>query len=45
MFRGLTSKYYSKYKNILMKKVLTLCLLVENSKILLGMKKRGWGEG
>lgn len=27
-----------------MKKVLTLCLLVENGKILLGMKKRGWGE-
>lgn len=28
-----------------MKKVLNLCLLVEDHKILLGMKKRGWGEG
>lgn len=28
-----------------MKKVLNLCLLTENGKILLGMKKRGWGEG
>jgi 8-oxo-dGTP pyrophosphatase MutT (NUDIX family) len=28
-----------------MKKVLNLCLLVEDNKILLGMKKRGWGEG
>jgi 8-oxo-dGTP diphosphatase/2-hydroxy-dATP diphosphatase len=28
-----------------MKKLLTLCLVVDNKNILLGMKKRGWGEG
>jgi len=28
-----------------MKKILTLCLVVDSKKILLGMKKRGWGEG
>ena len=28
-----------------MKKVLNLCLIVENGKILLGMKKRGFGAG
>lgn len=28
-----------------MKKILNLCFLIENGKILLGMKKRGWGEG
>lgn len=28
-----------------MKKVLTLCLAVENGRILLGMKKRGFGAG
>jgi 8-oxo-dGTP diphosphatase/2-hydroxy-dATP diphosphatase len=28
-----------------MKKVLTLCLIVDENKILLGMKKRGFGEG
>jgi 8-oxo-dGTP diphosphatase/2-hydroxy-dATP diphosphatase len=26
-------------------KILTLCLVVKKDKILLGMKKRGWGEG
>ncbi|MFH0846144.1 MAG: 8-oxo-dGTP diphosphatase [Patescibacteria group bacterium] len=28
-----------------MKKILTLCLIQKNDKILLGMKKRGFGEG
>lgn len=28
-----------------MKKILNLCFLIENGKILLGMKKSGWGEG
>jgi len=28
-----------------MKKILTLCLIVDENKILLGMKKRGFGEG
>jgi 8-oxo-dGTP diphosphatase/2-hydroxy-dATP diphosphatase len=28
-----------------MKKILNLCFLIENKKILLGFKKRGWGEG
>jgi len=28
-----------------MKKVCTLCLVVDSNKVLLGMKKRGWGEG
>ncbi len=28
-----------------MKKILTLCLICQDSKILLGMKKRGFGEG
>ena len=28
-----------------MKKVLTLCIVLEDNKVLLGMKKRGFGEG
>lgn len=28
-----------------MNKLLTLCLVVDGKKVLLGMKKRGWGEG
>ncbi|MFA5013578.1 MAG: 8-oxo-dGTP diphosphatase [Candidatus Paceibacterota bacterium] len=28
-----------------MKKILNLCLIADTDKILLGMKKRGWGEG
>ncbi|MDD5569113.1 MAG: 8-oxo-dGTP diphosphatase [Candidatus Pacebacteria bacterium] len=28
-----------------MKKILNLCLIADAEKILLGMKKRGWGEG
>lgn len=30
---------------IIMRKVLTLCLAVESGRVLLGMKKRGFGEG
>lgn len=30
---------------LVQKKLLTLCLLCENSHVLLGMKKRGFGEG
>lgn len=28
-----------------MKKLLTLCLVLDGKNVLLGMKKRGWGEG
>jgi hypothetical protein len=34
-----------KKQSDLIKKVLTLCIIIKNDEVLLGMKKRGFGAG